>query len=261
MCELLGMNTQVPATVSFSFQGFAKRGGETGEHADGWGIAFYEETGCRTFLDHTPACSSALADWVRQYPIKSRNVLAHVRKATQGSVGLNNCHPFVREWQGKYWSFCHNGNLKDFDPELPCSPRPVGDTDSERAFCHMLHRLNQTFATECSADLEVLAPCLHQISTEIARHGTFNYLLSQGDLLFAHCSTHLHYLVRQPPFSQAQLVDDDICIDFCQHNSAQDRMVVVATHPLTRDEQWVKIAPGTLMVFDKGLPVWQHTVS
>jgi hypothetical protein len=40
MCELLGMNANVPTDICFSFSGLASRGGRTGPHTDGWGIAF-----------------------------------------------------------------------------------------------------------------------------------------------------------------------------------------------------------------------------
>ena len=71
---------------------------------------------------------------LRNYPIKSHNVIAHVRKATVGNVKLENCHPFVRELWGRYWVFAHNGDLKDYAPHLHGAFRPVGDTDSEQAF-------------------------------------------------------------------------------------------------------------------------------
>ncbi|MGB1989951.1 MAG: class II glutamine amidotransferase, partial [Cycloclasticus pugetii] len=49
MCELLGMSANVPTDICFSFSGLIKRGGETGVHKDGWGIAFYEGKGFRAF--------------------------------------------------------------------------------------------------------------------------------------------------------------------------------------------------------------------
>ena len=42
MCQLLGMNCNAPTDVTFSFAGFAQRGGVTDHHSDGWGIAFFE---------------------------------------------------------------------------------------------------------------------------------------------------------------------------------------------------------------------------
>jgi uncharacterized protein (DUF486 family) len=42
MCQLLGMNCNVPTDICFSFTGFQARGGATDVHSDGWGIAFFE---------------------------------------------------------------------------------------------------------------------------------------------------------------------------------------------------------------------------
>ena len=42
MCQLLGMNCNVPTDICFSFEGFRTRGGLTDVHQDGWGIAFFE---------------------------------------------------------------------------------------------------------------------------------------------------------------------------------------------------------------------------
>jgi predicted glutamine amidotransferase len=118
MCQLLGMNCNTPTDVTFSFTGFAQRGGRTDHHGDGWGIAFFEGRGVRHFVDHQSACESPVAELIRRYPIKSQNVIAHIRKATQGEVALENCHPFVRELWGRYWVFAHNGNLEN----LPSAP-------------------------------------------------------------------------------------------------------------------------------------------
>ena len=139
------MNCNVPTDIVFSFTGFAHRGGRTDTHHDGWGIAFFEGAGVRHFVDHQAAIASPIAELIKHYPIKSLNVIAHIRKATQGQVALENCHPFVRELWGRYWVFAHNGDLKDFDPVLDGPFRPVGNTDSERAFCFLLQQLRERF--------------------------------------------------------------------------------------------------------------------
>jgi len=53
----------------------------------------------------------------------------------------------VRELWGRYWVFAHNGDLKDYAPRLHGNFRPVGDADSERAFCWLMQELAK-FATE-----------------------------------------------------------------------------------------------------------------
>ena len=97
MCQLLGMNCHLPTDISFSFAGFSKRGGLTDHHSDGFGIGFFEGRGLRLFLDDKPCADSPVAQLVRHYDIKSRNVIAHIRKATQGRTTLENTHPFQRE--------------------------------------------------------------------------------------------------------------------------------------------------------------------
>ena len=85
MCQLLGMNCNTPTDIVFSFSGFATR---ASEHADGFGIAFFEGKGLRHFVDHLSAEASPVADLVKRYPIQSKQVIAHIRKATQGRVAL-----------------------------------------------------------------------------------------------------------------------------------------------------------------------------
>ncbi|MBV5296126.1 MAG: class II glutamine amidotransferase [Curvibacter lanceolatus] len=253
MCQLLGMNCNVPTDVTFSFSGFSQRGGRTDHHSDGWGIAFFEGRGLRHFVDHEPAAESAVAQLIRRYPIKSRNVIAHIRKATQGAVNLQNCHPFVRELWGRYWVFAHNGDLKDFSPRLHGHFRPVGSTDSELAFCWIMQELAKSHANVPS--VEELTITLRELAPRIAKHGTFNFLLSNGEALWAHASTRLHYLERSAPFGQSTLADEDISIDWTTCTSPGDRAALIVTEPLTRDESWVEFRQGELKVFVDGLAV------
>jgi predicted glutamine amidotransferase len=247
------MNCNVPTDIMFSFTGFAHRGGRTDTHHDGWGIAFFEGAGVRHFVDHLAAVESPIAELIKRYPIKSMNVIAHIRKATQGQVALENCHPFVREMWGRYWVFAHNGDLKDFDPVLDGAYRPVGNTDSERAFCFLLQQLRERFGDQ-APDPAALRTALADLVAAVASHGTFNMMLSDGTALFAHCSTKLCYVVRQYPFVTACLADEDLTVDFSEVTTPRDRVAIIVTTPLTTNETWTEFAPGELKVFVDGLP-------
>jgi glutamine amidotransferase len=250
MCQLLGMNANIPTDVMFSFTGLATR---ADEHKDGFGIAFFEDKGLRLFVDHASARESPVAELVKRYPIKSGNVIAHIRKATQGRTALENCHPFLRELWGRYWVFAHNGDLKGFAPRLHAAFRPVGDTDSERAFCWLMQEIAKAHATV--PPVQELTATLRELMPMLSRHGTFNMLLSNGQALWAHCSTNLQYLVRQHPFRPARLQDEDLSVDFAQVTTPQDRVAVIATQPLTADEPWTAFAGGELKVFVDGEPM------
>jgi predicted glutamine amidotransferase len=253
MCQLLGMNANVPTDVCFSFAGLARR---ADEHKDGFGIAFFEDRGARLFVDAKSASESPVAQMVQHYPIKSEVVIAHIRKATQGRVALENTHPYMRELWGRYWVFAHNGDLKGFNPRLHAAFKPVGDTDSERVFCWLMQELAKAHAsvpsiTELSATLRELLPMA-------AAHGTFNMLLSNGQALWAHASTNpgspgLFWLQRQHPFGAATLADEDMSVNFAAATTANDRVAVVATEPMTRNEPWAALPAGELAVFVGGV--------
>jgi glutamine amidotransferase len=248
------MNCNVPTDICFSFEGFHRRGGATDHHADGWGIAFFEGTGCRVFLDSKPAVESPIAELVRSYPIRSMNVIAHIRKATKGAVALENTHPFLRELWGRYWIFAHNGTLDNFSPRLSGHYQPVGRTDSELAFCHLLETLRAAFPRG-QPDRAALLALIQQITRQVMQHGPLNYLLSNGEYLFAHCADKLCYILRRAPFARAHLIDQDVTVDFSELTTPDDRVAVIATLPLTDNEVWTVMQPGELLVFEHGAPV------
>lgn len=258
MCQLLGMNCNVPTDICFSFTGFQARGGKTDHHTDGWGIAFFEGKGLRHFLDPQASALSPIAEMVRQYPMKSTTVIAHLRKATQGGVSLENTHPFVREMWGRPWVFAHNGTIPDFHPDFTGPYRPVGTTDSERVFCYLLQEIRAKYG-----DQKPTAEELFGFISDMCRHfgklGAFNFLLSNGEFLIAHCSTKLSYVLRKAPFPRARLADEDVTVDLSSVTSLNDRVAIIATLPLTQNEQWTTIEQGTLLLFRDG--VLERTVA
>ena len=73
-----------------------------------------------------------------------------------------------------------------------------------------------------------------------------------GEALFAHCSTKLHYIVRQHPFPVANLSDEQVSVDFSTVTTPNDKVAVIVTEPLTNNEQWTQFSAGQLIVFVDG---------
>ena len=166
-----------------------------------------------------------------------------------------------------------NGNLAGMEGGGPCCGRdtaiyhPVGDTDSEAVFCAMLNALRAEFTT--LPTLPVLYEAIQRLCSEIVRghedETIFNFLLGCGQFTMFAFSwpgsrkgsqvwNGLHYLVRWPPFSQAVLKDVDYAVDFNETNGEHDRVAIIATKPLTTNENWKEFKRGQLLMFDKGLP-------
>ncbi|MGF1716366.1 class II glutamine amidotransferase [Photobacterium chitinilyticum] len=259
MCELLGMSANVPTDICFSFTGLMQRGGKTGPHRDGWGITFYEGRGFRTFKDPNPSCRSRIAELVQEYPIKSCAVVSHIRQANRGGVSLENTHPFTRELWGRYWTFAHNGQLTGYEQLDTGRFRPVGDTDSEIAFCWLLNQLEAKFPglpEDMAAVYDYVAVCCDRLR----ELGVYNMLLSNGECVLTYCTNNLHWITRRAPFGQASLIDEDVTIDFQKETTPNDVVTVIATQPLTNDENWHKMLQGEFSVFHYGELIYNRTL-
>ena len=235
MCELLGMSANVPTDICFSFRGLMRRGGQTGPHRDGWGIAFYEGKGCRAFHDPAPSCESEIARLVSSYSIKSCVVISHIRRANRGRV----------------WTFAHNGQLKGIKERTLTFYEPVGTTDSEHAFCWLLDQIRMQYP-EPPKSSGALMRLIRDLATDLGTLGVFNMLLSDGRYLWCHCATNLAWLTRKAPFGPATLIDEDMSVDFAKETTPDDVVTVVATRPLTRDENWTVMKSGEMVVFRGG---------
>jgi predicted glutamine amidotransferase len=253
MCELLAMSANVPTDIVFSFTGLAERGGVTGPHVDGWGITFYEGKGSRTFKDACPSSVSHIAQLIKSYPIKSEVVLSHIRQANRGCVSLENTHPFTRELWGRYWTYAHNGQLSDYDEKLVVSRfQPVGDTDSELAFCWIMEQVLVRFGDKAPADMRAVFKFIAGLADEMRTLGVFNMILSDGQYLMCYCTNSLSYITRRAPFGEAKLIDTDVVIDFKKETTPNDVVTVIATRPLTDNEEWRVLKPGEWRLFSLG---------
>jgi glutamine amidotransferase len=246
------MECNVPTDITFSFTGFALRGGKTGPHADGWGVALYEGKFASSFLEPRPACESAMANFIRDNPIKTLLAVAHVRKKTRGKASLENTHPFKRVLWGRHWVFAHNGTLPHVKKHKLRVEEPLGETDSEHAFCWMIERIRDAFPGGYPRDRRRLWQLVAKLGGELGAEGKFNFLLADGRQLYARCGTKLCYIIRKAPFGRATLCDAEMAIDFSAVTSERDRVAVVSTEPLTRDEIWHQGTPGSLWVFGRG---------
>ncbi len=249
MCQLLAMNANTPADITFSFEGFRKRAGITDKHSDGFGIAFFEGKGVRVFRDDKAAAFSPIADLIKNYKIKSPNVIAHIRQATEGEVSIVNTHPFIREIWGETFVFAHNGTVKNISKATHNFYQSVGETDSEEVFCYILNVLKERFKEKPSD--QDLFDAIVEITSKLAENGVLNFILSNGNWMVARCATKLHYVIRRYPFCKAKRDDGEI-IDFSKYNDKTDKYVIITTVPLTENEPWIQMKNGGYAFFKDG---------
>ena len=262
MCELLGMSSNLPATVSFSLMKFAEHGGFSGPHSDGWGIAYYEGLDARLIKEAEAAADSDWVRFVRDHSLRSPLVIAHIRRATQGARSYANTQPFVRELGGRMHLFAHNGCLTGVfeSPDFrPHRFHPVGETDSERAFCALLDRMAEVWKEPPAIPpLEDRLAVVSSFARALRSFGPANFLYSDGDVLFAHGHRRkqaatgkveapgLVLLGRWCREGQRGFVTSGLSID-----GADQVIGLVASVPLT-DEPWEPLAEGEILVMSEG---------
>ena len=261
MCELFAMSTKYPSTVQLSLEEFSRHGGLSGPHKDGWGIAWYDEREVRVVKEAFPAAGSACVRFIQDNPFVTTFALSHVRKATRGDVALRNCQPLVRELGGAWHSFAHNGDLPgiELDTHLQAGAfRPVGETDSEQAFCALLERLRPLWLAGELPDLAARLQVIEAFAAELRHLGPANFLYCDGDALFAHADRrHQDDGTIRPPglwrltrrcAAGGEMSTAGLRIE--AHGAEQD-VVLVASVPLTADH-WVPLSRGEILVAQCG---------
>jgi glutamine amidotransferase len=268
MCELFAMSSRYATSVGFSLETLAQRGGHNGPHKDGWGVAYYEERDVFLLRESSPAAESDLVRFMEVNGPPSNLVLSHVRLATQGEAALRNTQPFQRELGGRAHVFAHNGNMPDVREAFRLSTdrfMPVGETDSEFAFCCLLERLGSLWdggngeIPSVEARLDVVA----ELAVSLRTLGASNFVYSDGDALFVHAHIRkqddgnerppgLHLLVRSSNEQAVDLSDSGVMLA-----PLAQELALVASVPLTDDEPWEPIAQGEVIVLKQGVVLAQ----
>ena len=264
MCELFAMSSQQPATVSFSLEEFSRHGGRSGPHKDGWGIAYLQQRDAQVIKEAAPASSSSLVRFIGSHDFRSTLVISHIRHATRGPVCFENTQPFCRELAGRAHVFAHNGDLVDIQGcgELRLGRmRPMGTTDSEHAFCALLHALEELWLDAPEVPkLEERMSILSSFAATIRQLGPANFLYWDGDTLFAHGHR------RRPPgggdprppglYTLCRVCSSEPSAPKIEGlrvtpATGEQQVVLLASVPLT-DEDWRPLEEGEIVAVSHG---------
>ena len=263
MCELFAMSSRHPANVRFSLEEFSRHGGLAGPHKDGWGIAWYEGADVRLVKEPSAASDSACLGFIQDHPFRSTTVVGHVRRATQGRLTLANTQPFTRELGGQVHVFAHNGDLDSVNLRNSFhlgAYHPVGETDSEYAFCALLERLSRHWREPKQAPpVAVRLALVSEFAAGLRTLGPANFLYADGDALFVHGHkrTHadgirppgLHLLCRTCAGETGAFVAEGLAIGPA---AAAQEVVIAASVPLTAGEPWRALVDGEIVVVRGG---------
>ena len=264
MCELFAVSTERSARVRLRFAEFAAHGApRDGGNPDGWGAAYYDGLDAHVLREPIPATRSAFVQVLEQHDFHSPLVLAHVRRASQGPVSLVNTQPFSHAMAARRHVFAHNGDMPALRAQWPLGPgcaHPLGQTDSEHAFCQLLRALAPLWRDAAQPpSVQARRDAVVAFAARLRGFGPANFLYSDGELLFAHAHRRrqadgavrapgLHLLLRGSARSHAHAVDG-----LALHAPAPQpqALAMVASVPLG-EGRWQALEEGEVVVLRGG---------
>lgn len=267
MCELLGMSSNRPSTLNLSISTLASHGAGAVSLRDGWGVAYSEGPDVRLIKESDPASDSDWIRFIRDHCLRSNIVIAHVRTATMGARVYHNTQPFIRELGGRMHFFAHNGWLPHifkkggFDS---AQFTPIGDTDSERAYCGLLERMRRIWRPRQIPAIHERLSVVVAFAEELRALGPANFLYSDGDVLFAHGHRRMQATTSkvEPPglvyLHRACLGPEQPSIAAgLSISDADQSLALVASVPLN-DEPWTDLGEGEVIAIRNGEVVARH---
>ena len=265
MCRLFGFRSVLSSQVHNSLlEADNALGVQSNEHPDGWGVAFYVDGSPHLTRSPTTALSDQLFHRLSGV-VSSQTVVAHVRKATQGSNNVLNCHPF----QHGRWVFAHNGDIPDFESHrqaLMAMVAPtlrrfiLGDTDSELMFHILLSQLHAAGDLGRPITSQELINAL-RVTMEMVRRTCetpeqeapclLTFIVTNGETLAAcHGGKELFFSTHKTRCS-----DRDTCSYLspeCEAPSTTGYVnhFILSSEPLQGENVWTELVQGDMVAVD-----------
>lgn len=173
--------------------------------------------------------------------VTSRNLVAHLRRATVGQADYANCHPFI--WDddsGRTWTLIHNGTI--FNPGGTCNyaTRQEGSTDSERLHLYIIDRCNELIRERGKDFMEIPENrfrLIEDIIAEMTQGNKLNLILYDSEYMYVHTNSPgtLHMVHRGGTYIFATKPVSSVYLD---------------------DADWEQVPMNQLLVFRNGEHVW-----
>jgi len=198
MCDLFALSAEVNYSAPKSLPIFAAR---AGRNMDGWGIGFFRKN--RAYVEKSAARAyreGRFHDGFQRLArvVSSKFIIAHVRLRTSGPIDECHSHPFVLQLKGDDWIFAHNGKASSIESYRGQKVR-LDDvvSDSGRTFEYLMDGIAARH--EGSSGVFRLFTAVADTSRQLIEQypGSYNYLLTNGSVLFAFSNHRQFLLLRE----------------------------------------------------------------
>jgi transglutaminase-like putative cysteine protease/predicted glutamine amidotransferase len=236
----------------------------SGSHSHGWGFGWYPDDHLSAMLTKDPGARGeqvivdAITDWSS---FRSTTFFFKVHGASEG-YNHTQTQPFSRSFAGRDWLFLHNGDLNKAELENLHGRQtrllePLGNTDSELAFCNLLAQLQLGDARRIA---DVIAENLHDWFKRFDNLGSSDMFLSDGESIVCFHGTHspkqMYYKRVQPPENQNLFVSEAAEISLNDPRDTYRTALIISSSPFSQGE-WSQMQPGQMLIIRRGAIIWQ----
>lgn len=145
---------------------------------------------------------------------------------------------------------------------------PVGETDSELAFCCLLERLAEVWGDRDNRvpSVEARFEIVAGFAASLRSVGPFSFIYSDGDTLFVYSHRRIQSdgVVRPPGLHMLVRSCNDQAVDLSQSRimmaPISQELTLIASVPLTV-EAWQPIEEGDVIALKNGLPCLGQTTA
>jgi glutamine amidotransferase len=262
MCRLLGIVSSERTDFHFFLHAAPQSLASLSlQHPHGWGVGVYDSERGWTLRKRPVRASDCEHFYEASTTVRGELLLAHVRARTVGAVTVANTHPFRR---GR-WLFAHNGTITNTAflrarSSTEQQQRIEGETDSELFLAYLLTGLDQAGVSGEPASArtdQALAQAMREALAQPS-FGACNFLLSNGDVLYAHRFHRSLFLLERQPSDPVRVhrasFETGISIDTPW---TPDRHAILLASEAMTHEPWWEVPEGTLLRCDRQpIPSW-----
>jgi predicted glutamine amidotransferase len=228
MCDLFALSASTNYSAPKALPIFAAK---AGRNMDGWGIGYFKKG--RAFVEKSAVRAyheGRLHDSFQRLArvIASKFIIAHVRLRTSGPIDECHAHPFVARLKGQDWVFAHNGKAPAIESYRGRTVQlDEAVSDSARTFEYLLDGISARYE-EDRHEIPCLFSAVADTTAQLIEEypGSYNYLLTNGGVLFAF-SNHRQFLLLK----ESQNLEGGLLLTTLERGLSGENWVRVARQP------------------------------
>jgi len=218
-----------------------------------WGLIQYEGAEALCLKESAARAGSVAQRALAQWDRAASHWIYAASSSDSNRRDLSRRGPFLREMAGRHHIFFHDGLLPGIEESyrFPLGQfAPLGESDSERAFCALLSR-NRIIWQEGRPEQIVRLSIVTDFASRIAPLGPSSFIYSDGDYLYIHSDRRSVNGAVRPGYyvleTQSSQPLNGVSLQACEDTP----LVLVSDRPLS-DGDWRPMADGEVLMLRQG---------